>query len=91
MGVILLFVTLLLMGLEAGLKLFFPDIAPKGFTSVLLLIGFFGSINLFAAGIIGEYLAKIFEEVKQRPLFIQRSIIRDGEIRFAARGKTEDG
>jgi len=29
-------------------------------------------------------VAKIFEEVKQRPLFIQRSIIRDGEIRLAA-------
>jgi nucleoside-diphosphate-sugar epimerase/glycosyltransferase involved in cell wall biosynthesis len=89
LGVLLLLGTILLMGLEAGLKLFVPDIAPKGFTSVLLLVGFFGSINLFAAGLIGEYVAKIFEEVKQRPLFIRRSIIRDGEIRLVA-GKMEN-
>ena len=89
LGIALLFVTLFLMGAEAGLKLFFPDIAPKGFTSVLLVVGFFGSINLFAAGLIGEYVAKIFEEVKQRPLFIQRSVIRDGEIRLVA-GKKEN-
>ncbi len=88
LGVVLLFVTLLLMALEATLKILFPDIAPKGFTSVLLVVGFFGSINLFAAGMIGEYVAKIFEEVKQRPLFIQRSIIRDGEVRPAT-GKVE--
>ena len=75
---------------DGGTKaLLFPEIAPKGFTSVLLVVGFFGSINLFAAGIVGEYVAKIFEEVKQRPLFIQRSIIRDGEIRLTA-GKMEN-
>ena len=51
---------------------------------MLLLILFFGAINLFAVGLVGEYIAKIFEEVKRRPVFIRRSIIRDGEIRPAA-------
>ena len=51
---------------------------------MLLLILFFGSINLFAVGLVGEYIAKIFEEVKQRPLFIRRSIIKEGEVRPAA-------
>ena len=32
---------------------------------------------------LGEYLAKIFEEVKRRPHFIRRSMIRDGEVRLA--------
>jgi len=83
-GVALLFVTFLLMLIEAALKILLPGVAPRGFTSVLLTIGFFGSINLFAVGLIGEYIAKIFEEVKQRPLFIRRSLIRDGEVRLAA-------
>ena len=42
---------------------------------------FFGSLNFFGVSVLGEYLAKVFEEVKQRPLFVRRAIIRDGEIR----------
>ena len=69
--------------LQVILKLLFPRWAPPGVTTTLLLILFFGSINLFGLGILGEYIAKIFDEVKQRPHFIRRSIIRDGEIRAA--------
>jgi nucleoside-diphosphate-sugar epimerase/glycosyltransferase involved in cell wall biosynthesis len=69
--------------LEVLLRLFFPEIAASGITTVLLVVLFFGSINLFAVGLVGEYIGKIFEEVKQRPHFIRRSIIRDGEIRAA--------
>jgi polyisoprenyl-phosphate glycosyltransferase len=45
---------------------------------------FFGSINLFGLGVIAEYIGKIFEETKQRPLFLRRNIIKDGEVRDAA-------
>jgi hypothetical protein len=38
---------------------------------------------LLAASLIGEYIAKIFEEVKRRPHFIRRDFIRDGEVRNA--------
>ncbi len=69
---------------EAVLKLLAPSLTPRGITTVLLSILFFGSLNLLAIGVVGEYLAKIFEEVKQRPHFIRRSVIRDGEIRLTA-------
>ena len=65
-------------------RLLFPGAIPKSITTVLLLILFFGSLNLFALSLIGEYIAKIFEEVKRRPHFIRHSIIKDGEVRFAA-------
>lgn len=45
-----------------------------GWTSLLLCIVAFGSLNLFAIGILGEYLAKVFETVKQRPDYIVREI-----------------
>jgi dolichol-phosphate mannosyltransferase len=78
----LLFIVSILLGLgQIASRLLFPGLAPKGVTTMLLLILFFGSINLFAVGIIGEYIAKIFEEVKQRPLFIRKHLIRDGEVR----------
>ena len=44
---------------------------------------FFGSLSVFCIAVVGEYIAKIFEEVKRRPLYVRRSIIRDGEIRAA--------
>jgi len=75
-------------------KLVFPESAPRGVTTTLLTIIFFGSVNLLAVSIIGEYIAKIFEEVKRRPHFIRRHIIRDGEIREASEsglGKGEEG
>ena len=70
-------------------KLLFPSLAPKGFASVIILIVFFGSLNVLAISVAGEYIAKIFEEVKQRPHFIRRSIIRDGEVRLAAKERVD--
>ena len=83
-GTVLLLITILLGVLQVMLRLLFPNLAPSGITTLLLAILFFGSINLFAVGLVGEYIAKIFEEVKQRPHFIRRSIIRDGEVRPAS-------
>jgi glycosyltransferase involved in cell wall biosynthesis len=83
-GFVLLGVTAVLIVLQILARLLFPQLSPKGATTLLVVIGFFGSLNLFALGVIGEYLAKIFEEVKHRPHFIRRSIIKDGEVRFAA-------
>ena len=80
-GTLLFLASVLLAGVQVALRLLYPDIAPKGATTVLLAILFFGSINLFALAILGEYIAKIFEEVKQRPHFVRRSIIKGGEVR----------
>jgi polyisoprenyl-phosphate glycosyltransferase len=66
-------------------KLLFPGLAPRGFSTLIILIVFFGSLNVLAVSVAGEYIAKIFEEVKQRPHYIRRSIIRDGEVRLAAK------
>jgi polyisoprenyl-phosphate glycosyltransferase len=82
-----LIVVLTLGLLQLTAKLIYPELAPKGITTLLLVIMFFGSINLFAFGLIGEYIAKIFEEVKSRPHFLRQSIIRDGEIRDAVEQK----
>jgi nucleoside-diphosphate-sugar epimerase/glycosyltransferase involved in cell wall biosynthesis len=79
----LLALTVAVMGVQVVLRLVRPDLVPPGLTSVLLAIMFFGSLSIFATAVLGEYLAKVFEEVKHRPLYIRRSIIRDGEIRPA--------
>jgi dolichol-phosphate mannosyltransferase len=82
-GVLLLGFSILLAVFQAACRLLFPELAPPGVTTTLLLILFFGSVNLFAVSLVGEYVAKIFEEVKQRPLYIRRSLIKQGEVRQA--------
>ena len=54
-------------------KLLYPDI-PHGITTIIVLILFFGGIQLLAMAILGEYLMKIFEETKKRPKYIRKSI-----------------
>lgn len=83
-GTCLLLISLVLMGAQVVFRLLYPEMTPKAVTTMLIVITFFGSLNLFGLGIIAEYIAKIFEETKQRPLFVRRSVIQDGEIRNAA-------
>jgi len=46
------------------------ETAQTGFTTLVTLILFLGGVQLTAVGILGEYLARIYDEVKQRPLYI---------------------
>ena len=48
------------------------EIAQTGFTTLVTLVLFLGGVQLIAIGLLGEYLARIYDEVKQRPLFIVR-------------------
>ena len=40
-----------------------------GWTSLTILVSFFGAVNLVGLGIIGEYIGRIYEESKNRPLY----------------------
>ena len=44
--------------------------ALEGFTTIILLQLFIGSILMICLGIIGYYIAKIYEEIKDRPRYI---------------------
>ena len=77
---------LLLLGLSGVLgiasvmiRLLAPGLVERGLTTTLLSILFFGAINLFAIGLVGEYVAKIMEEVKGRPRLIRAALIKEGE------------
>lgn len=64
---------------KRGLPAFVPRIAPQGVRAVLLITLIFGSFNLFAIGLVGEYVHKIATEVEGRSRLIRASLIRNGE------------
>lgn len=45
--------------------------APSGWVTLVILLAFFGGVQIFCLGIIGEYLGQIFREVKSRPRYIK--------------------
>lgn len=53
-------------------KRIFNEAIVDGWTSVMILISFFGGLIIFFLGVIGLYLSKVFIEVKQRPYSIIR-------------------
>ncbi len=52
---------------------------PYGFATTVVLICFLAGVQLITIGVIGEYVGRIFVEVKQRPLFVVRRVIRAKE------------
>jgi glycosyltransferase involved in cell wall biosynthesis len=52
---------------------------PQGTALVVVVIAFFGSLNLLAITVVGEYVIKILEEAKRRPKFIRKAIRHRGE------------
>ena len=50
-------------------RLFVPHSPLAGFTIILVAIFFLGAVQLVSIGILGEYVGRIYEEVKGRPLY----------------------
>jgi polyisoprenyl-phosphate glycosyltransferase len=61
--------------IEIIVRLVNPHSAPSGFTTLIVLILLIGGVQMLFLGVIGSYLAHIYEEVKRRPPFIVESIL----------------
>ena len=65
----IVFLLCLVMSVYAGFAIYTGDAVP-GWLSTVLPMYFLGGIQLFSIGVIGEYIGKIYAEVKQRPRYI---------------------
>ena len=57
-------------GISALMSKLLGVFVVPGWTSIMVLVGIVGGIQLVVLGVIGEYIAHIFDEVKQRPLYV---------------------
>lgn len=80
LGITFFFITLLL-GLFYLIYYFIipPSESSRGITTIVLLMLGLGSVQILSLSIIGDYIGKILEEVKNRPKFIRKKIIMRGE------------
>jgi dolichol-phosphate mannosyltransferase len=69
------FLSVTALAVQLYLRLFYPDLAPRGVPTIILLVLFLGSVQLVCLSIIGSYLAHIYDEVKRRPPFVVESIV----------------
>ena len=53
---------------------------PPGFTSMFLAITVFSGVQLLSLGFIGEYVLRIYDQVRERPLFIIDKVIKNKEL-----------
>ena len=75
---VVFFIFAVLLGIQS-LYMYFSGYAVAGFTTVILLLLLVGSILMFSLGVIGYYIAKIYDEVKMRPRYIISEVIKSKE------------
>jgi dolichol-phosphate mannosyltransferase len=67
-----------LFALYALYKRLVLDQSPEGFTALLLAVVFLAGVQLLFLGLIGEYVGRVYEEAKGRPVYVVARIIGRG-------------
>jgi dolichol-phosphate mannosyltransferase len=78
LGFITIFFSLLYFAYNIYRRIYFNDV-PQGFTATILAIILFSGVQLISLGLIGEYVLRIYNQVRNRPLFIVDLLIQDKE------------
>jgi glycosyltransferase involved in cell wall biosynthesis len=74
-GMVIAFLAIVI-GLFYFIRRVFFGLTPPGFTTLVILNLFFGGMQFAFVGIIAEYIARIYQEVRQRPLYIIKELIK---------------
>jgi polyisoprenyl-phosphate glycosyltransferase len=77
LGFVLVAFCAVVLGWTVYIKVF-TNTAVAGWTSLLIVVLLLGGMQLVSLGIIGQYVGRIFEEAKQRPLFVVGEIVEGG-------------
>ena len=72
------------------LKVIFIGVDSPGYASLMCVILFLGGMQLLSIGIMGEYIGRMFLEVKQRPVFLIEGVYGQYAHQKTAETKEED-
>ncbi len=70
LGLVSALVSFCFMAYGLFMKYFYPDQVLPGWSSLFSAVLFIGGIQLICLGVLGEYIGRIYEEIKKRPLYI---------------------
>lgn len=80
-GIGLVAVLLSIAGLAVTFYLrFFTERTVQGWTSLLVVVLLLGGIQLLSLGIVGQYVARVFDEVKARPLYLLADVLDGSDV-----------
>ena len=77
LGFFTVFFSLIYFAYNIYRRVYYNDV-PQGFTATILAIILFSGVQLISLGLIGEYVLRIYNQVRNRPLFVIDKIIQDG-------------
>jgi hypothetical protein len=60
---------------EVVLRIVDPSAAPKGYATLIIVILFIGGVQMICFGVVGSYLAHMYEEIKRRPAYIVSQVL----------------
>jgi polyisoprenyl-phosphate glycosyltransferase len=63
--------------------------SPQGFTALITIVTFLSGVQLLFLGVIGEYIGRVFEELKARPIYVVAKVIRGAKNRPAGEIEAE--
>ena len=75
LGLFSAFVSVLMAFLVLYWRLFSPGAALTGLTIIIMAVFFLGAVQLVSIGILGQYVGRIYEEVKGRPLYTLAEVV----------------
>ncbi|WAL58897.1 glycosyltransferase family 2 protein [Thermocoleostomius sinensis] len=69
LGLVAAAIALLMAILVVYWRLFSPNSPLTGYATIVIVVFFLGAVQLISIGILGEYIGRIYEEIKGRPLY----------------------
>jgi glycosyltransferase involved in cell wall biosynthesis len=66
---------------EIALKIASPHAAPSGYATLIVVVLFMGGVQLMCFGVVGSYLAHMYEEIKGRPSYIIDRVLNPPRLR----------